>query len=251
MLLGRESGHFGGYASIALSWLREFDEVNRLGDNPHVDQATGDLDSALRTAERALEVDPNNPGTQMLVGNLLFHERRFDEALPHLERAHEVVPDGRPMQGRIGHYNTMMLATARRHTGDEEGARAAADVVRRDILARAAAGYRNPNDDIAAANVAVFDGEYEKAVAMLNSAIDRGLRDVEVFESPFYDPLREDPEYLASQARLEAILETEHRKALQLICFENPVPDHWRPLPETCEGVINDSQFRLSASNSR
>ena len=29
----------------------------------------------------------------------------------------------------------------------------------------------------------------------------------------------------------------EHDKVLQLICFNNPVPDDRRPLPETCDGV--------------
>ena len=238
LLLGRESGHFGGYARIALAWLREFDEVRRLSNDPYIDVSTGELDKALRAAERALEIDPDNRGTLMLAGNVLFHARRFDEALPYLERAHEIGPDGRPLKGRIGHYGTMMLATARRHAGDEAGAQEAADIVRRDLAARAAAGYRNPNDDLAAADVAVFDGDHDRAVALISSSIDRGLRDWMVFENPLGDPLIDRPDYQALKARLETILEDEHRKALKLICFDNPVPDHWRPLPETCASVI-------------
>jgi hypothetical protein len=36
---------------------------------------------------------------------------------------------------------------------------------------------------------------------------------------------------------MEAIVAEEHEKILQLICFNNPVPDEWQPMPETCEGV--------------
>jgi len=46
-----------------------------------------------------------------------------------------------------------------------------------------------------------------------------------------------DPEFLALAARLDTILEQEHRNTLQLICFNNPASEVWQPLPETCEGV--------------
>ena len=37
--------------------------------------------------------------------------------------------------------------------------------------------------------------------------------------------------------RVIAKFDAERDKILQLICFNNPVPDDWQPLPETCEGV--------------
>jgi hypothetical protein len=33
------------------------------------------------------------------------------------------------------------------------------------------------------------------------------------------------------------ISELKRRNVLQLICFNNPVPDSWQPLHETCEWV--------------
>jgi hypothetical protein len=35
----------------------------------------------------------------------------------------------------------------------------------------------------------------------------------------------------------------EHQKILRLICFNNPVPDEWQPMSETCEGVEEQSDF--------
>jgi hypothetical protein len=39
------------------------------------------------------------------------------------------------------------------------------------------------------------------------------------------------------------MLAEEHSKVLQLICFNNPVPDDWQPMPETCEGVVEKQRL--------
>lgn len=51
------------------------------------------------------------------------------------------------------------------------------------------------------------------------------------------DELQQDPRFVALREELHAILAVEHDKVLQVICFNNPVPDDWQPMPETCEGV--------------
>ena len=53
------------------------------------------------------------------------------------------------------------------------------------------------------------------------------------------DELRHDPEMARLSEELESVIQREIAKVLQLVCFENPTPDAWRPLPETCEGVID------------
>ena len=52
---------------------------------------------------------------------------------------------------------------------------------------------------------------------------------------------RDEPRFVALQQELDAILAEEHDKVLQLICFNNPVPEDWQPMPETCEGVVEQS----------
>jgi hypothetical protein len=49
--------------------------------------------------------------------------------------------------------------------------------------------------------------------------------------------MRSDPRFVALRQELEAKLAAEHDKVLQLVCFNNPVPGDWQPMPETCEGV--------------
>ena len=48
---------------------------------------------------------------------------------------------------------------------------------------------------------------------------------------------RDDPRFVELMLELDATLATERDKVLKLICFKNPTPENWQPLPKTCEGV--------------
>jgi len=85
--------------------------------------------------------------------------------------------------------------------------------------------------------IAAFDNDPDHAVAALKSAIQRGLRIPNYINDPIFEDLQDEPHFVALQQELDAILAAEHDKVLQLICFNNPVPDDWQPMPETCEGV--------------
>ena len=91
--------------------------------------------------------------------------------------------------------------------------------------------------------VAAFEYDPERAINELKSAVRLGLRDPQVFRDPIFEKLRGEPRFIAVRDELDAILAVEHDKVLQLICFNNPTPDNWQPLPETCEGVINSGRF--------
>jgi hypothetical protein len=53
-----------------------------------------------------------------------------------------------------------------------------------------------------------------------------------------FEKMADDPQFIAVRNELDDIMVNEHKKVLQLICFNNPVPEDWQPLPETCEGVV-------------
>jgi hypothetical protein len=86
--------------------------------------------------------------------------------------------------------------------------------------------------------LAAFEHNPEGVITALKSAIQLGLREPQVFDDPIYEDLRDEPRFVALQQELDAILAEERDKVLQLICFNNPVPDNWQPLPATCEGVV-------------
>jgi len=56
-------------------------------------------------------------------------------------------------------------------------------------------------------------------------------------DGPVFDGLRDDPRFAELRQQMEDRLAEEYEQILQLICFDNPIPDDWQPLPETCEGV--------------
>ena len=74
----------------------------------------------------------------------------------------------------------------------------------------------------------------------LESALKNAHRDPQFFKDPIFDDLRQDQRFLGLQQELDTMLAEEHRKALQMICFNNPVPEDWQPLPETCIGTRID-----------
>ena len=171
----------------------------------------------------------------MIAAEVLFLAGRIDEALPLYERALDFVPEGQPLGGPIPLAQTMWLAHARRQTGDEEGAQAAAQIARQDYAARRAAGEKNQEQDLAEAMIAAFEHNPDRAIVALKSAIQHGLRIRVFIDNAIFEDLRGEPGFVAVHQELDAILAAEHDKVLQLICFNNPAPRDWQPMPETCE----------------
>jgi len=79
----------------------------------------GNLDAATVEAHKALDLDPLSSGVHGLVGSLLVHQRRYDEAITSLERGVRQVD---PNFGRIH----LVLADAYALRGDYDRALAAA-----------------------------------------------------------------------------------------------------------------------------
>ena len=219
--------------------IGEFDEARRTIDaySYLTDLHEGRWDEAVQAVLSNLELYPDN---QTMIGDAadaLYVAGRFAEALPIYERLLDMVPEGQPIPGWNPLGQTMALALARREAGDEAGAQVAAEIVRQHIPARRAAGEKHWLLDLAEALLAAFERDRDSAFKALKSAIQSGLRSHVLFSDPMFEDLRDDPRYAALRQELEEILATEREKVLQLICFNNPVPEDWQPLPETCEGV--------------
>jgi len=230
------------HVMIAFALVGEFDEARRVNarETYWVDVAEGRLDEAIRATQRVLQLYPNSGYYIVNAAEVLYFAGRIDEALPIYERALESVPEGQPMEvpGWGSLAQTMRLALARRKVGDEEGAQAAAQIAKRELAAVRAAGIISHFHDLAEAMIAAFENDPEGVVAALTAAVERGLRIPSYIYDPIFADLRDKPRLVALRQELDAILAVEHDKVLQLICFNNPVPEDWQPMPETCEGVV-------------
>jgi hypothetical protein len=182
-------------------------------------------------------LDPDNETVISAAANALYQAGRIEEALPLFERLRDFQPEGRP----IDSSNDMMmrLALARRETGDEEGAQTALQIAKHDHAALLAVGARNQFHKRTEASIAAFEQNSDRTIAALKSAMQMGLRDSNVFSDPMFEAFWEDPRFVALQQELDAILLKERANVIQLICFNNPAPTGWQPLPETCEGAVN------------
>ncbi len=150
-----------------------------------------------------------------------------------------VTPPGQLTGRSYPLISTLRFAFTRRISGDEAGAQEVADIVRKEYAKRDAAGKRDYPHSVAAAMIAVLDNDPERAIEALRTGIrDRGLRADVYFDEPILETLRSEPGFIDVRKELDDIVAVEHEKVLQLLCFNNPVPNEWRPLPETCEGVI-------------
>ena len=218
-------------------WVNEYNEARRIADNMNymVDVAEGRFDQAIRATQRKMQLDPENDVVIVTAADVLYVAGRIDEALPLYERSRDFQPKGRPVGNSWD--ATMRLAHARNIAGNEDGAQAAAQIIRQDLQAFRAAGGKDQYMYRAEAMIAAFDDDPDSLIAALRSAMQHGLRDPLFFSDPIFEALWNEPRFVAVQQELDAILASEHDKVLQLICFNNPVPDNWQPLPETCEGV--------------
>jgi TolB-like protein/Flp pilus assembly protein TadD len=228
----------------AFTLVGEFDEARRLKESQAywIDAYEGRWDEAIRGAQGNMRLDPDDEGFIVDAAIILYLAGRIDEALPLYERLREFVPEGRPilrqgMRAYMPVVQTMRLALARRRAGDEDGAQAAAQIVRQEHAARRAAGRRNQEQELVEAMLAAFENDADGVIAALKSAMRRGLTFPWWVHDRIFEDLWGEPRFVALQQELDAILEVEHDKVLQLICFNNPTPDDWQPLPETCEGV--------------
>ena len=240
------------YPVVAFIWVGEYDEARRVNDNDRlhymVDLAEGHFEEGIRATQRRMQLDPENGTAVLAAANALYAAGRVEEALALYELLSLSRPEGRPIRGAeemnySANEMMMRLALARRKSGDEDAAQAAAHVARNDHTARRAAGVKDQYQHRTEAMIAAFEDDTHRMITALNAAMQHGLRDPHFFEDAIFEDVWDESAFVAIQKELDEVLTTEHHKVLQLICFNNPVPDNWQPMPETCEGVVEQLAF--------
>ena len=226
-----------------LSRIGEFDEARRITDvlDAIVDTDQGRHDEAIASTKRKLTFDPDNAAVIVSAANALYMAGRFAEARAHYESLREFQPPDRPINN--SGITMMRLALTRRITGEEESAQEAAQIAKDDHALLIDVGYMGPFVINVRTMLAAFARDYDLVFASMKTAFQRGMRNPGFYRDPIFDEIRDDPRFVALVQELDVDLARQHQEVLQLICFNNPVPHAWRPLPETCAGVVQQTSL--------
>jgi TolB-like protein len=221
------------------------DEVLRIShmQSVWIDLIEKRFDRVVELAQRFLQRMPDDRQTIWMAAEIMYEAGRIDQAHPLYERLGDFVAEGRPIPSSIIDHrsdNEMMLrlAHARRIIGDEKGAKAAAAIAKQDHEALGAAGVNNQFQFRTEAMIAAFEKDLDRVVTAGKSAIQNGLRYRQFLDDAIFEIYWKEPRFDAVREELDAVIAAERDKVLQLICFNNPAPDNWQPMPETCEGVV-------------
>jgi tetratricopeptide (TPR) repeat protein len=185
-----------------------------------------------------LEIDPSDLSSKLYLANALHLSGDVEQAQILYEDLLSLQP-GRAIRGASPPtvVPTARAALGRLKSGDVTGGETLIELVHGDLRQRSLAGLRDADSYRSAAIIAALAGNDAGALQNIDQAISVGLRDRGIFFEPAFEALHDKPKFGALESRLDAILASERGKALQLMCFDNPVPDAWQPLSETCEGV--------------
>jgi len=199
----------------------------------------GDADTARRLLERELVSDPTNPNLLRTLLDVLYLQADYDEMLRRFRAMQLDTPGQREMFSIFYARNLMRLGWIMRGKGEQQAAQELFARADADIEARLAASGSDTGDRAAydSALRAALDGDDDGALSYLQASIDAGNRNLRSFDEPIFAPLRDNGRLQALEAKMRAYVDAERAITFEMICRNNPIPESWQPLPETCQAL--------------
>ncbi len=223
-----------------LSQVGLFDEARRISDgNLHlVDMQQNRLESAIQALQIAHAGDPENYSPMTELANALHLTGRFAEAQQLYLELQKLSPIG-AVFGTLEYSSlpTLRMAYAYKQAGDEAAMRETLAIHQTDFAKRAELDQLYGWDYMAQATAEAVKGDADATFVSLRAAIENGYRNEAIFREPAMQWLAQHPEFLAIKAELRQLLNAERTNILQIICHDNPIPEIWQPMKETCAGL--------------
>lgn len=227
--------------ATAFGWLGIYPEATRIRDTVvyEANFASGRYEEAVSTARPMVARDPENRELVLQLAAALGRFGNHAEARQIYER---VLQQQAPLPVLRDQYFTAPIAMARlAHLraagGDMAGAREAAASAEANLAEVHGAGVVDNDVAVAEAMLAATRGDAKAAAEALEQAVARGWRDRGVVDEPMFASMKDGPDFASLRKQLDTILANEREKTLLMICRDNPAPDAWAPLSETCEGL--------------
>jgi TolB-like protein/Tfp pilus assembly protein PilF len=192
----------------------------------------GQIDEALAFAQAKLAEDPDSQWFTNLVAFTQPYAGKFEQARPTWEEWWLEDP------GWLSNTDQLAAFIAiRRHAGEEDQVGELLDVMREraswlkegEMTVMGMADYGLGLADFLA-------GEREQGLAMIKEAVEFGY--FVPRNAAFLQSLYDDPGYAPIQTILQALIQRERARFLDVVCNDNPYGEVWQPQPGTCEEFL-------------
>ena len=200
----------GARASLDKAGTLQPGSADLLGNRSTVEEMLGRLHEAIELQKEAIALDPLQPGSYVLLGNLLYEAGSYEEASTAFHKALELNPEhafAHEGLGKVilaqGHPNEALVEI---HQEPLEGQKLVGEALVYHALGReqdstaaltALIASHSKDQPYQIAEVYAYRGETDKALEWLGRAYenrDSGLIDVKI--DPLLTPLRQNPRYI-------------------------------------------------------
>lgn len=192
---------------------------------------SGNYHAAITQAERELREDPENPQPKYGLATALYlsGDREASMTLHN-----QLLADA---AGGMMLWNIAMTELANSYigVGEHDKAEMLLSRLEQDLESRKNAWGVRPSQLSERARIAALRNQPQIAIDFLNQAIE-GDFDPLVISDPVFDKFRNLPGFKSVQEKYDSIITGQRAQVVDLICNNNPIPESWQPLRESCQG---------------
>lgn len=198
----------------------------------------GDPNKAIAMLERMKIVDPDNPDFDQWIATMQYWNNEPSKALAGYQEIAEGKGSLPMISGGYGLDAHLRYVWLLQQSGKPQAAEKELVKIDRDLAARGDTATSRYSNVIWDRGLRAFvAGDRDSALDYFEAAIDEHYYVAELFEDPMLVELQGNARFEALRSRVDDALAEARQEILTLICLENPVPDSWQPLAETCAEV--------------
>ncbi|WOJ97043.1 tetratricopeptide repeat protein [Congregibacter brevis] len=222
------------YALVSSGLLDEALRIDRTV-RPWVLLGAGRFEEAEQAFRQAVAADPESLENISSLAASVYFQGRFAEAVELWQQALVTTNFGEAVYSNGGNGPTAQLVFALQKLGKDNAAAEQLAVLEALTANIGQAGFTNFRGwNFGQAAQAVLKAESGEALEALQTADSNGFSLPSALEDPIFDAIRDEPAFEIVRQNVASRAMANREKVLTLICENNPVPDHWRPLEATC-----------------
>ncbi|WOJ92840.1 hypothetical protein R0135_13745 [Congregibacter variabilis] len=193
-----------------------------------------EAEDALAQARAA---DPESLEIVTSLAESIYRQGRYREAVDLWRQALVQTNFGEAVYSNGNDGPTAQLVYSLQQLGEEEAAAAQLAVLEELQGSVGDSGFEGRLFYFGETIVAALKGDKAGALDALQQSDAMGLEFIDWLDEPILDVIRTEPAFEIASQNIAGRAADNREAVLALICQNNPVPDHWRPLEATCLNV--------------